>query len=376
MAQKKITDLTLISSLTDTANFLIDNGIQSYRTTAPQIFDFIRSKLSTTRTITAAGQTLIASNVMILLDPTSASFTQMLPAVASLGAGTVWNFKNIASNTNTVTLDGNSSELIDSAETLVLEAGDAVRLYNNGIKWVIFEANLTVRRSRISAAERMPVGVVLPFAGPRAPSGFLFTDGSALSRTTYAALFAELVTQASVTVTSGSASITGFVSTSEFEIGAPISGAGIPAGATVLTIPNATSITISANATVTGSNVPVVIAPHGVGDGTTTFNLPNPAAGYLRFRGVQSLDAKSFTSGRLGLKYKDLTAKNGLYDSGHTHQQTITNGSGGGSLANQGIQGNNASMNAWQYTLSGAANILGDVETRPATIVFNAIIKF
>lgn len=39
-----------------------------------------------------------------------------------------------------------------------------------------------------------PTGVVLPFAGSTAPSGWLLCDGSTISRTTYAALFGVIGT--------------------------------------------------------------------------------------------------------------------------------------------------------------------------------------
>jgi len=41
---------------------------------------------------------------------------------------------------------------------------------------------------------RVPPGMVLPFAGATAPEGFLLCDGSAVSRTTYADLFAAIGT--------------------------------------------------------------------------------------------------------------------------------------------------------------------------------------
>ena len=43
-------------------------------------------------------------------------------------------------------------------------------------------------------AAATPAGVVLPYAGSTAPSGYLLADGSAVSRTTYATLFAAIGT--------------------------------------------------------------------------------------------------------------------------------------------------------------------------------------
>lgn len=40
----------------------------------------------------------------------------------------------------------------------------------------------------------MPAGAVIPFAGSSAPTGFLLADGSAVSRTTYSALFTAIGT--------------------------------------------------------------------------------------------------------------------------------------------------------------------------------------
>jgi microcystin-dependent protein len=42
--------------------------------------------------------------------------------------------------------------------------------------------------------DSLPAGVVLPFAGTAAPDGWLLCDGSAISRTTYARLFASIGT--------------------------------------------------------------------------------------------------------------------------------------------------------------------------------------
>ncbi|MBS1970413.1 MAG: tail fiber protein [Bdellovibrionales bacterium] len=45
-----------------------------------------------------------------------------------------------------------------------------------------------------TAGSSMPSGAIVPFAGSTAPTGFLLADGSAVSRTTYSALFAIIGT--------------------------------------------------------------------------------------------------------------------------------------------------------------------------------------
>lgn len=136
---KTIDELQLRDDVDEDCNFVVDDGIQSYRVTAIQIFNYIRSKMDVVRTFTA-NTTVVATDMLILLDPTSADFTQALPAVATFPHITV-EFKNIAlpSNGNKVTLDANSTELIDDEETLVLNSFptmDSVRLYNTGTKWI------------------------------------------------------------------------------------------------------------------------------------------------------------------------------------------------------------------------------------------------
>lgn len=51
-------------------------------------------------------------------------------------------------------------------------------------------ADANALASALAIGGTLPSGVVLPYAGATAPIGFLFCDGSAVSRTTYADLFA------------------------------------------------------------------------------------------------------------------------------------------------------------------------------------------
>lgn len=111
------------------------------------------------------------------------------------------------------------------------------------------------------------------FATMAPPAAYLAANGSAVSRATYAALFAAITAQVAGTVTSGSNSITGVTSPQSMWVGMTISGPGIPAGATVTAAAGST-ITLSANATAT-STTTVYVCPFGVGDGSTTFNVPD-----------------------------------------------------------------------------------------------------
>lgn len=60
--------------------------------------------------------------------------------------------------------------------------------------WTKVKDNFSNHETRVLALETLnvlvPTGAVLPYAASVAPSGYLLADGSAVSRTTYAALFA------------------------------------------------------------------------------------------------------------------------------------------------------------------------------------------
>lgn len=80
------------------------------------------------------------------------------------------------------------------------------------------------------AYEPMPPGITLPYGGAAAPSGYLLCDGSAVSRTTYAGLFAIL----STTYGAGDGSTTFNVPDlrQRFPMGKAVSGTGSTLGGT------------------------------------------------------------------------------------------------------------------------------------------------
>lgn len=119
-------------------------------------------------------------------------------------------------------------------------------------------------------------GMVFDHAGYQAPSGFLLCYGQAVSRTTYAALFAAIKLPLTGSTTNGSASVSAASVdiTALGLIGAKVEGAGIPAATTIIAA-TSTTLTLSANATATATDVSISIIPWGNGDGATTFNVPD-----------------------------------------------------------------------------------------------------
>jgi hypothetical protein len=94
----------------------------------------------------------------------------------------------------------------------------------------------------------------------------------------------------------------------------PVSGTGIPSSTTILSVDSATQITLSQNASSSGSST-VVVAPWGVGDGSTTFNVPNfTTAGRYRRSRTSSL--------RIGLLQAEEVGT-------HLHAVSLTTGSSG-----------------------------------------------
>jgi hypothetical protein len=119
----------------------------------------------------------------------------------------------------------------------------------------------------------VPVGTSIEVRGFNAPTNYAFTYGQAVSRTTYAALFATLTNSQTGTISSGSPTITGLTDTTQFGRATGVESLGIPAGTAILSC-TATTCTMSANATTSRTGTMTFFA-YGMGDGSTTFNLPD-----------------------------------------------------------------------------------------------------
>lgn len=235
------------------------------------------------------------------------------------------------------------------------------------------------------------VGDIINYTTNILPSYALACNGLAVSRATYSVLFSTIAISTTAS-TNATTTISGMTSTSFIDIGNPVSGTNIPAGATVASIVNANSITISAAATGTTVGGSLVIAPYGIGDGSTTFNVPNAQGVHLRSSGSQVIGGNTY-SGTVGTTQGDQFQGHKHTDSGHSHTEgfagvnsnasfgVTTVGTAGNLNAQSGVDVNNHPQ-----TSPSVANISGPTtdgtngtprtgaETRPANLGVNRCI--
>ena len=136
----------------------------------------------------------------------------------------------------------------------------------------------------------------------------------------------------------------------------------------------------------------VIGTTYGVGDGSTTFNLPNMKGVFLKGAGTQTIGAKTYT-GTLGVSQNDTTAKNGLgiSDPGHAHQETYTSAidgvgtpahvtsPGGGVDSTILPTGGSLTLGGPLMTVAATTGITlssTDTETKPANITVGYFIRF
>jgi hypothetical protein len=171
MADKKITDLQLRDSVTDTVNYAVDDGIQSYRVTAPQIKDYVlapgnvgttpladsavttakiadanvtRGKLAvgayprlSIRSIVGADTPTINDDILVC---SGASFTITLPDATTMPGKRLRVVHKGSSQTQVYTLNTSESQGIgsfSSGEISLYESNDFCEVVSDGSNWMI-----------------------------------------------------------------------------------------------------------------------------------------------------------------------------------------------------------------------------------------------
>lgn len=198
------------------------------------------------------------------------------------------------------------------------------------------------------------VGIVLPFAGIIVPNGWVLCYGQAISRTTYANLFAALVATPQVATISIATPAVITINNHGLVAGNIIyftTTGALPTGLTAITTPyyilstGFTTNSFRVSTTYEGTAVntsgtqsgihSVWYAPHGIGDGSTTFNVPD-----LRGRVAIGKDdmggsaASRITSNICGVSGISLGASGGDQRL-HAHTHSITDPGHGHDLTHQ-----------------------------------------
>jgi microcystin-dependent protein len=189
-----------------------------------------------------------------------------------------------------LTLTHGSNLICPGSANITTAAGD--------VMLVVWEGSNVWRVLFYQRADGTPLaggaipGEIKDFAFNRVPSGWLECDGTAVNRSTYAALFAALVRSSTVTITIATPGVVSWTAHG-LRAGDPVkfstTGAlptGITGGTTYYVI--ATGLTadsfrfatsaggsaINTTGSQSGTHT-AVNAPYGDGNGSTTFNLPN-----------------------------------------------------------------------------------------------------
>jgi len=254
-------------------------------------------------------------------------------------------------------------------------------------------------------------GQVADFLAPVVPAGWLELDGSVISTSTFAALYAVMSITTSGTRTNGSPIITSIPSTTGYKAGYFVFGTGITTGSTIVTVDSPTQITISIAATSSGSST-FAISPWLLNTGTIQLPDVTTTGRYRRSRSsstsvgqVQADQNKAHThstttniTGTTNDPGNHAHA-NSLNDPSHAHNTTIspglsTPGSGGVLLAGSNNSGslvytstnnvtgmsiNNASAGAHTHTVTGSGTATSDsnggTEVRPSTLICLTCVK-
>jgi len=135
MSDKKITELQLRSNVNDDVNLPADDGIQTYRVTAPQMAAYALAK---PRKIVykTAGYTAVSSDHVISCDA-STGFTLSLPTAVGIEGKIYKILRTDIDYSQVLTIDPASTELIDGLSTFLLSPKESVEIISDNVGWEI-----------------------------------------------------------------------------------------------------------------------------------------------------------------------------------------------------------------------------------------------
>ena len=359
--------------------------------TASVVQDYKASvRVATTANITALngsapntldGVTLAANDRILVKDQSTASQNGIY-YVATLGTG--------ANGTWTRATDADGVGELTAGAVILVEEGTA----NADSQWMlttdgtitIGTTALTFARKDAGASIGTPVASIVWVAQTTAPAGYLKANGAAISRTTYAALFAAIYKSSTVTMTIAAPGVitwnghglnandpvqftttgtlpTGFVTATNYYV----------VGASITTNTFQLSATAGGTAiTTTGSQSGIHTAhnaPFGIGDGSTTFNVPDLRGEFIRgWDNARGID----TNRAFGILQLDQFQ-------GHVHMQPYADYNGvNGNISDGANFGGGAPQAKTLGVATDAAFGTARVgsETRPRSIALLACIKF
>lgn len=277
---------------------------------------------------------------------------------APLSAGTVTMYTPNSTNKKTTWVDPNQAST--NTNPIVLDAAGRGIIFGqgnyrqvvkdkNGVQiWDSFtSASGSSAPSGATGTDTAPVGSVMAFSGFVVPTNWALSYGQPLVRVTYPDLLTAItISNNAITCTASSVTLTGFVSTAQIRLGAPIEATCLPSNTTIATIAGPTSVTVN-NAAVSSGVVTAVVFPWGNGDGVSTFNVPD-----LRGRVLPGADAMGGTAASRLTTATNANGWNRPGSGGGVETQTLT------------------TPNLPAYTPSGAVG-LGSLSATTPVKVFN-----